>query len=53
MEQTIYKENLNKLAKTLKPFINGINDEEYQEIVNKTLKTYRSTLPIHMVTYVE
>lgn len=41
MEQTIYKEGLNKLAKKLKPFINGLNDEEYQEFVNKTLSAYR------------
>lgn len=41
MEQTIYKDGLNKLAKKLKPFINGLNDEEYQEFVNKTLSTYR------------
>ena len=40
MEQ-IYKENLNKLAKKLKPFVNGINDEEYQKFVNKTLNLYR------------
>ena len=40
MEQ-IYKDALNKLAKIFKPYINGLNDEEYQEIVNKTLKTYR------------
>ena len=41
MEQTIYKEGLNKLAKKLKPFINGLNDEEYQEFVDKNLNTYR------------
>ena len=41
MDQTIYKEGLNKLAKKLKPFINGLNDEEYQEFVDKTLNTYR------------
>jgi hypothetical protein len=41
MELTIYKEGLNKLAKKLKPFINGLNDEEYQEFVNKTLNIYR------------
>ena len=41
MEKTIYKEGLNKLAKKLKPFINGLNDEEYQEFVDKTLNTYR------------
>ena len=41
MEQTIYKDGLNKLAKKLKPFINGLNDEEYQEFVDKTLNTYR------------
>ena len=41
MNQTIYKEGLNKLAKKLKPFINGLNDEEYQEFVDKTLNTYR------------
>ena len=40
MEQ-IYKENLNKLAKKLKPFVNGLNDEEYQEFVDKNLNTYR------------
>lgn len=39
MEQ-IYKDALNKLSKIFKPYINGLNDEEYQEIVNKTLKTY-------------
>jgi trans-2-enoyl-CoA reductase len=41
MEQTIYKEGLNKLAKKLKPFINGLNDEEYQEFVDKTLNMYQ------------
>ena len=41
MEQTIYKDGLNKLAKKLKPFINGLNDEEYQEFVDKTLSTYQ------------
>ena len=40
MEQ-IYKDALNKLAKKLKPFINGLNDEEYQEFVDKNLNTYR------------
>ena len=38
MEQTIYKDGLNKLAKKLKPFINGLNDEEYQEFVDKIKK---------------
>ena len=41
MEQTIYKDGLNKLAKKLKPFINGISEEEYKEFVNKTLNLYR------------
>jgi len=41
MEQKIYKEGLNKLAKKLKPFINGINDEEYQEFIDKNLNTYQ------------
>ena len=36
--EIVYKENLNKLSKVLKPFINGLNDEEYQEFVDKTLK---------------
>lgn len=40
MEKTIYKEGLNKLAKKLKPFINGLNEDEYQEFVNKTLNLY-------------
>lgn len=40
MEQ-IYKENLNKLEKKLKPFVNGLNDEEYQEFVDKNLNMYR------------
>ena len=31
--EKIYKEKLNKLAKKLKPFINGLNNEEYQEIL--------------------
>ena len=37
MDQTIYKEGLNKLAKKLKPFINGLNDEEYQEASGRLL----------------
>jgi hypothetical protein len=41
MKKTIYKEGLNKLAKKLKPFINGLNDEEYQEFVDKNLNNYR------------
>ena len=41
MEKAIYKEGLNKLAKKLKPFINGLNEDEYQEFVNKTLNLYR------------
>ena len=40
MEQ-IYKEKLNKLAKKLKPFVNGLNDEEYQEFVDKNLRIYK------------
>ena len=39
MEQ-IYKDALNKLAKIFKPYINGLNDEEYQEFVDKTLRIY-------------
>ena len=40
MEQ-IYKDALNKLAKIFKPYINGINDEEYQGFIDKTLNNYR------------
>lgn len=47
--EKIYKEKLNKLAKKLKPFINGLNDEEYQEFVNKTLSTYRDNSYGYMV----
>ena len=47
--EKIYKEKLNKLAKKLKPFINGLNNEEYQEIVNKTLNTYRDNSYGYMV----
>lgn len=47
--EKIYKEKLNKLAKKLKPFINGLNDEEYQEIVNKTFSTYRDNSYGYMV----
>lgn len=47
--EKIYKEKLNKLAKKLKPFINGLNNEEYQEIVNKTLSTYRDNSYGYMV----
>ena len=39
--EKIYKEKLNKLAKKLKPFINGLNNEEYQVIVNKTFCPFR------------
>jgi hypothetical protein len=49
MEQTIYKDGLNELAKKLKPFINGLNEEEFQEIVNKTLSTYRDNSYGYMV----
>jgi hypothetical protein len=49
MEKTIYKEGLNKLAKTLKPFINGLNKDEYQEFVNKTLNLYRDNSYGYMV----
>jgi hypothetical protein len=49
MEKTIYKEGLNKLAKTLKPFINGLNEDEYQEFVNKTLNLYRDNSYGYMV----
>lgn len=49
MEKTIYKEGLNKLAKTLKPFINSLNEDEYQEFVNKTLNLYRDNSYGYMV----
>ena len=47
--EKIYKEKLNKLAKTLKPFINGLNDEEYQEFVDKTLDKYSENSYGYMV----
>ena len=40
MEQ-IYKDALNKLAKIFKPYINGLNDDEYQGFIDKTLNNYR------------
>ena len=40
MEQ-IYKDALNKLAKIFKSYINGINDEDYQVFIDKTLNNYR------------
>ena len=40
MEQ-IYKDALNKLAKIFKPYINGLNDDEYQGYIDRTLNTYR------------
>lgn len=49
MEQTIYKDGLNKLAKKLKPFINGLNEDEYQEFVDKTLNLYRDNSYGYMV----
>ena len=38
MDQTIYKEGLNKLAKKLKPFINGLDSEEIGEYCTKSIK---------------
>ena len=47
--EKIYKEKLNNLSKTLKPFIEGLNDEEYQEFVDKTLDKYSENSYGYMV----